>query len=447
VFNFAQVNFPSANVAPARINEMTLWQDRFKHEFATIQFRDWDVDYEDIRPGSPMTISLKGDEGSNDFHGYVHHVQPHVSPGARYTEVTFIGASYFLKQTSQKIYKNVTADQIIAKIAKRNNFAYNAEPHPRVYDQVSQAGLTDVEMMTKLAKQCGYSLRLSNSEIYFQPVTKMYDEERENAPRFALRDANDPQGSNLYSFKPLVGESLDQDGEYKAATAVSGVDKHTGQIIQLTNQKRPKATKSKYEPEFFDRFSTITVINDYDMAKNESKSADDRTKLAYRATAEVLGDPTIHPDMPVYIEGVGDTYAGYWIVLSTEHKISSESYTNQRYTTVLSLGTDSLGQAVTGSDNRLIKTPNTKKKRTIIPNVRQTNKKPKNVLKKGQSHPSKKKSIVGFGSINNRAKPKVAGKTIIASKWSSPSGNLKKVTKTSTRPQVVVKKLRSSGVL
>ena len=447
MFNFAQVSFPSANVSPAFVNEMTFWQDRFKHEFATIQFRDWNVDYEDIRPGSPMKITISGDEGSNDFHGYVHHIEPHVSPGARFTEVTFIGASYFLKQTSQKVYKNVTADQIIAKIAKRNNFAYEAEPHPRVYEQVAQAGLTDVEMMVKLAKQCGYSLRLSNSEIYFEPVTKLYESERENAPMFSLRDANDPRGSTLYSFKPLVGESLDQDGEYKAATAVGGVDKHTGEIIRLTNQKRPKATKAKYEPEFFDRFSTATVINDYDMAKNESKSADDRTKLAYRAKAEVLGNPNLHPNLPVYMDGVGETYSGYWIVLSVEHKIVSEAYNNQKYTTILVLGTDSLGQAVKGADNRTILNPNSKKKRTIKPNVRQTNKKPKTVLKKGALHPSKKKSIVGFGSIQNRAKPKVAGKTIIGNKWTSPSGNLKKVSVTKSRPAVVVKKLRSSGVL
>lgn len=446
MYNFVTVQFPNADQAPVQVLEMQLWQARYKHDFAVFTFRDWKASYNNIRPGTPMQFTLHGDENQELFTGYVHHIKPKISPGKNYVEIHFIGASYYLKQTSQKTYKGRTASEIVIEIAKRNNFSYNVAPHPRVYDQISQAGLTDMEMINKLAKQCGYAARYKNAEVYFEPVLKLYEETRENCQTLVLRDADDPAGSTLYSFDPLIGESLEHDGEYKSATAVSGVDAYTGKLIQVTNQKRPKATRKRSEPEFFDRFSSATVANSYTIAKSEAESVDQRTRFPYRATAEALGDPGLHPNVPVYIDGVTDDYAGFWIILEAEHKLTSTGYTQFMYTTTLTLGTDSLGGAVAGADNKLVKTPNSRSKRTIIPNVRQTNKKPQTVLKTGSAAPNKT-ADVGFGAIKNRSKPKTANQVIIAKKWVSPSGNLSKVTKTKTRPQTVVKKLRSKGVL
>jgi phage protein D len=446
MYNFVSVDFPNADEPPIQVLEMHLWQARYKHDFATFTFRDWTPAYNNIRPGTPMQFTLHGDNTEETFNGYVHHIKPKLSPGKNYVEVHFIGASYYLKQTSQKTYKGRTASEIVIEIAKRNNFAYRVEPHPRVYDQISQAGLTDMEMINKLAKQCGYSVRFKNAEIHFQPVLKLYENERENAQILMLRDSDDPAGSTLYSFDPLIGESLEHDGEYKSATAISGVDAFTGKVIQVTNQTRPKATKKRFEPEFFDRFSTITVANNYKIAKSESESADQRTRFPYRAKAEALGDPGLHPDAPVYIDGVNEEYAGFWVILTAEHKLTSTGYTQFLYTTELTLGTDSLGGAVAGVGNKLVKSPNLKPKRTIIPNVRQTNKKPKTTLKAG-SLSQTKNAQVGFGAIKNRSKPKTANQVIIGKKWVSPSGNLAKVTKTKSRSKTVVKKLRSKGVL
>lgn len=444
--NFVTVKFPSANVEPKRASSITFWQERNKHEFGVIEFRDWDVNYDDIKPGTPIQFSLVSGEGVRSFAGYIHHITPNVTPGVRSTDVHFIGASYYLKQKSQKVYKNITASEIVKKIAIKHNFAYSVTDHPRVYPQISQAGLTDVEMLNKLAKQCGYSLRLTNAEIHFHPVTKLYEEMRESAATFYLRDAQDPQGSTLYSFNPMIGESLEHNGESKSAGAVGGVDKNTGKLIQLTNQKRPKATKKKSEVEFFDHFLTNTVINDYASAKSESEAVDERNKFPYRATAEVLGNPNVGPDMPVYIDGAGESYSGYWIVLSAEHRVISKSYNTQIYTTILTLGTDSLGSAVVGADNRIVQRPNPKPKRVITPGVRQTNVKPKTKLAVGTKHPTKQKTV-GFGNISNRAKPKIANQTIIPTKWKSPSGNLNRTTKTSNRSSTVVAKLRRIGVL
>lgn len=447
MYNFIQVEFPNAKVKPFRVHSLTFWQERYKHDFGTIQFRDWDVQYDNIRPGTPILITLTGENGTQEFSCYVHHIEPSLTPGKRFVEVHVIGASYFLKRTSQEVYKNQTASEIAIKIAKRNKFAYEVEAHPRVYPQISQAGLTDMEMLIKLAKQCGYTLRVTNTEIYFQSMSKMYEEFRENAPTFSLRDAANPLGSNLYSFKPLVGESLEyEDGEYKAATSIAGVDKFTGKIIKVTNQKRPKSKREKFEPEFFDRFSSMTVANDYDVASNEALAVDQRNTFPYRGKAQVLGDPTLHPNMPVYLDGLGFDYSGFWVVLKAKHVIESNSYNSFVYTTTLTVGTDSLGNSTRGKDNKTVTSPNAKSKRNITNNVRQTNKKPKSKLKTGTQYPGVN-APVGFGEIKNRAKPTTANRTLIAKKWVNTSGNLKKIQEVSSRPAIVVKKLRRTGAL
>ena len=188
------------------------------------------------------------------------------------------------------------------------------------------------------------------------------------------------------------------------------------------------------------------MANDYDVATNEATAVDQRNSFPYRAKAQTLGDPTLHPNMPVYLDGLGSDYSGFWIVLKAKHVIESNSYNSFVYTTNLTVGTDSLGEAARGKDNKKVTSPNTKGKRNIVNNVRQTNKKPKSSLKQGTQYPGAN-APVGFGEIKNRTKPVTANRTIVAKKWVNTSGNLRKVQEVSSRPAIVVKKLRRTGAL
>ena len=445
MLDFVELSFPNAQLPALRVQDLSLHHERGKHEFATVSLKNWNLSYDSLRPGTPAKFNLKGDDSHREFAGYIHHVTPHVTPGNNWIEVHLIGASYHLKQASQQIYKNVTASDVVKKIAKRVGFAYNVIDHPRIFKQIAQAGLTDLEMLQQLAKKCGYSLRIQNAEIHFQPVTKVHDEMKSVAKVFRLRDAN-AAGTTIYSFTPHIGESLDQEGEYKAAVGVAGVDKFNPMPIQKANQKRPKASRQKTEAEYFDRFDTKTVVHEQEAAKYEAIAADERVRFPYRATVEVIGTADIHPDMPVYLDGVGQEYSGYWTVLSVEHRVRLHDATQHIYTNILHVGTDSLGTDVSRNGSPSIGKPLGSPKRLIIPGVRQTNKRPVTKLKKGGRNPAPRKSPVGFGKINNRPKPKVSGKTIVAGRWSSPSGNLRTVQKRTTPSPAVVQQLRKLGV-
>lgn len=438
MFKYVTVSFPYSVVKPSLIHEFSFKQDRYEHEYAVILFKDWNLNYNDVKPMSPVIIKLQTPEGSDrEFNGYVHHIKPIYSPGERSVEVHIIGASYVMKNTSQAIYSDVTADQLLKKIARKYEFSYFTEPHPRVFPQIAQAGRSDWQLLVWLAKKVGYTLRAENTSLYFYPLSKDYSENRTSAPRYTLNTVETLGGTNAYSFTPIVGEhlALDMDeDDRKSAIAYSGVDRFAQINLSYTNQKSKKATRKNSVSSQFDRFAVNTVIPSSEIAIFEAEAAEERQRFGYRGYAEVFGDPALRPDLPIYFAGVGEEYTGYWVVLSTEHKIERTLLHTFTYTTIVLLGIDSLGSSNSWGVDRFVEAPNTKKTRTIKPNIKNTQRKDISKLKvKGFYNKTSNRNLTMLKNKKSSAQ---------APKWSSSVKDLKTTTPTSTyKPSFIVKKL------
>jgi phage protein D len=420
MFNYIKVNFTEIANKPAYVYSATLYQDRYKHELVELQFKDWEIDYDNVAPGSPCEIDFRSTKSSKKFYGYVHHIEPYKAPGSDVTTVLLIGASYVMKATRQEVYRNTTADQVIKTIASSHGFSCYAEPLERVYPQISQSGQSDWELICRLAKQNGYTVRVENTELYFQPVLYEYTEYRESAPVFTMRSAQSIYGSSMYSFEPLIGETLEYEDTLKAAVAVSGVDLNTSALTQYTPPKKAKATKAKSKQEFFDGFDNKSVALDTEVAKFEADAAEARNSFPYRATIEVLGNLDVRPNHPIYLNGLGNTYSGYWTVLKATHKIIETDRNIFKYTTVAEIGTDSLGNANKWIDGQIIDSPSALSKRVIKSNVRQTKKVPKTLLK-STSKIKAPQSKAPFSSVKNRVVTKTASQSKSPTVWKSDS--------------------------
>lgn len=444
MFSYITVEFPLAVNQPKIVYAVEWKQNRYEHEMLTITFKDWDVNYDSITTTSPVTVTIRGTKTERVFNGYVHHVKPNITPGKNFVEVGVISPSYLMKQQNQTVYKNITADQVVKKIAKKYGFACYTVPHPRVYKQISQAGRTDWELMVRLAKQCGYTLRTQNTELYFQPVLEDYTKYRTEAPYFELRMPESTVGTTIYSFNPVISESVNYDDAFKAAVAVAGVDTYSKSAIRTAKQKRNKKTRSKQKEEVFDRFATDVVVNDPEIAKYEAEAAENRNSFPYRAYVEVLGEPNLRTDLPVFLEGLGDNYSGYWTILGTEHNIVETELNQQTYTTTLYIGTDSLGSAVKWTDNNVIQNPNSLPKRTIIPNVKQTKIVPQTTLinKIPAPTPQTKREV---GLVKNRAA--INERVADAPVWKSQTASLNELSTETRMSPAVVSRLQRSGVL
>ena len=403
MFKYVTVTFPQTTLNPITVYSFTLSQKRYQHEIATIEFKDWGTEFDVIQPGEPITVSITNKVESKTFYGYVHNVSVDRAPGKFFASVTCVGGSFSMKQSRQTVFKDVTADEVIKKIATIHNFVCYAAPYARVYPQISQAGLSDWQLMTRLAKQCGYTLRAQNTELYFQPIMEEYTKYRSEAPVFTMRSMAHPDGSNMYSFKPVISESMTYDEGTKAAVAITGVDVLASVPLTVTQQVRNKKTRTKQQLEFFDTFETSVVALDQTVAKFEAEAAENRNYFPYRAEAEVLGNPNLRPDMAVYLNGVGQPYSGYWIILEAEHHIIEVERNLFVYTTTLKVGADSLGSSGTWTDSQTIAIPASKPQRTVIPNVKQTKVKPVTALS-SPKRITNQASKSSFGTIENRAK-------------------------------------------
>ena len=445
MYRYVYVEFPETDRPPTVVHSAVIKSERYHHESATIYFRDWGIDYESIVPGTPVRIVF-GARLKREFCGYVHHITPDIAPGKNFTEVFVVGASMVMKQPRQAIYTDVTADAVIDRIAKQYKFASLTVPHPRQYEQVAQTGQSDWSFMVELAKQNGYSLRAENTELYFQPMLYEFTNSRYTAPYFIMRNANHPAGSTIYSFTPIVGESIPFPDAKKGAVAVAGVDKFNKKPLSVTKQKANKKTRTKQKPEFFDIFETKVVAPDQEIAKHEATAAEDRNSFPYRATVEVLGSANLRPDMPIYLSGLGSSYSGYWTILKAEHRIIETEIRRDTYTTVLTVGTDSLGLAEPWIDGSLITSPDSVQERVIIPNVRQTNVVPKSSLINGSGNLTPQ-IVPSFGKSGNRVKPTKNVKwQVEPPQWKSDTKSLYSVAPEPKKPSYVVNRLQKKGV-
>ena len=312
----------------------------------TIVFRNWNTSESMVKAGSPMIVTLTNGETEKVFYGYVHHFSRKRRADADYTEVVGIGSSFVMKQARQRVFVNTTASEVAKTIAKSHGFAYNIAPHPRVYPQISQAGLTDWQLLAKLAKQCGYTLRADGMTLHFKPVDEEYELDRIITPKFFMSSMGTPAKPSIYSFKPMVGDILHYEDSQKAATAVSGSDPRSNNFHSVTAKRKTKIRR-KDQPEIFDRFSTSTVAPDYVTAKHEAEAVVALNKFPYRAKVILKGSPNVRPDMPIYLDGIGTDYDGYWVVLSVEHRM--EDFT---YTTEAIVGVDSTGPSLYDSPSK-----------------------------------------------------------------------------------------------
>lgn len=439
MFSHMDVSFPTLSLPLTRAYSLTSSHVKYEHEIHIIRFIDWSVSYDSISGGTPITITINGIGSTRTFNGYVHHIEPDLSPDKNYVDVHVIGASYVFKQQSQKVFFEVTADQIVSDIAISNGFSYIAVPSPRIYDQVAQAGMTDWQLMVKLAKQNGYSLKANNTSLIFQPLTQDFTDIRQEAPYYAMRGL-ETRTTGIYSFNPLIGESIPYEDAQKATVAINGTDRANAVSHSQVNQTPIVKTRKKFANPIFDTYHTRTVAPTYEIAQYEAAAADEINRYAYRGEVVIQGNPTILPDSPIYLDGIGKDYSGYWIVLAVSHDITG----NEKYSTTLLVGSDSLGLSSQWTDNKNVMSPSQTIKRVITPGIRQKIMVPKTALKTTGRSPKESVKTSVSKTVNV---PKISAKASPSHKWVGSGGNLKAPLIVEKKmPPVVLDKLSKSRV-
>jgi len=239
-----EVQFPNTPKLELFLVGAELHQDIEQHDRLALHFKGKPFYKEtSLKSDDPVKFIYTTNNVTEYFYGYVYDVTPLDDNDSNNTDVMCIGASYVMKNTDQKIYKTVTADQVIQKLATKYGMKVVTQRHPRVRSTVVQAGQSDWQLARSLAKQTGFALKAENTTIFFTSKNKIYTKSKQGAPYFKYVDsevigvATKPLKTfgTVISFSAEISDSSPDIGG-KVDRVITGYNERTGSVIETTHK-------------------------------------------------------------------------------------------------------------------------------------------------------------------------------------------------------------------
>lgn len=234
-----------------------LYQTMEEHDRLVLHFKGKPTKKETILSyGDPVIFEYQSDKTVYKFYGTIYQISPDNTPQVTNLDIICMSASEDLKNTDQEIYKNVTADQVVAKIAAKKNMKPITQRHPRVRKAIAQAGQSYWQMLRRLAKQTGFALRAENTNLIFMSKDKIFQTKKKFAPYFNYEANVNKEvvnrsegffGSILY-FYPKVSDNSAELG--------TNIDR----VITGTNLKTGESIETVHPPKEYDRESKGVVV-------------------------------------------------------------------------------------------------------------------------------------------------------------------------------------------
>ena len=253
--NFS-ITFPkSPNLGLLPIG-MELHQKQAEHDFVIIHFKgkpsklDVQIHYND-----PVEIKYTSNKSKSTFQGYVHAVRQRSNiHGTVETIVECISASSVLKETAQKVYTKVTADQVVSQVCKANGLSAVVQRDARLRNAIVHSGESYWQLFRSLAKQTGHALRAENTTVTFVSKDKITTSKKKSAPYFVYVDSSvggvvtqelRALGS-IVSWHPIISDGAPemQSNVDRVITGRSQSAANSGKTIKTTHAK-PAAKPSK----------------------------------------------------------------------------------------------------------------------------------------------------------------------------------------------------------
>ena len=248
------VAFPRAPDMDLILVGAELHQDMESHDRLVLHFKGTPyLKRDSIVGGDPVIFTIiGGDKSKTTWYGYVNHTSQNNTIQGGNTDIVCIGATWVFKDTDQIIYKNLTSDQIVARICEKHGFTAVTQRDPRVRDTVVQAGQSDWQVLRRLANQSGFALRAENTTVFYMSKDKIYQSLKNSAPYYVYI-SNEVGGvvvpairalGTITYFAPHISDQSPESG-VRVDRVVTGVNKNTGTIIKTKHSYAPKKIGTK----------------------------------------------------------------------------------------------------------------------------------------------------------------------------------------------------------
>lgn len=239
-----KVEFPKTPDLELILIGAELYQDIEQHDRLVLHFKGKPFKKETvIKSEDPVRFTYTTERVTTEFLGYVYDIDPKDDLDSNNTDVICVSASHVFKNTDQKIYKNVTADQVVTKICEKYGIKAVTQRHPRVRKTIVQAGQSDWQMLRRLAKQTGFALRSEGTTVFFVSKNKIFSKSKPQAVYFRYEDKDiggaavkyNRSYGTIISFTSEISDSAPEMGA-KVDRVVTGYNERTGNVIETLHK-------------------------------------------------------------------------------------------------------------------------------------------------------------------------------------------------------------------
>lgn len=331
------VRFPGERVTIGSWRSLHLHQGMGEHDFAEATFAYPASAQNSFTTGSPIEFSF-GMSGApyRTWTGYIH--APEQSVFGQVSEMTLscLGPTYGLSGSGQTSWTNITASAVVEQLCAAQGLAAHTSGTSRVYQHLTQAGMTGWELINRLARENGRFVIPDGVGLRFASRQDIHS--TFNVQTCINLAASQDNSSQVLSWKPLQSEDPGA-GERTAIKSFSGVDPQ-GRLVRHVQSTQPQAAPfgtSTGRRLFLDA-KTATAVTSAAEAEALHSAATELSAWKYRMTATVRGRQGLEPGVVVRTLGM-DRYSGTWVVQAVSHVVE-----NGEYVCHLDLITDALGQ-------------------------------------------------------------------------------------------------------
>jgi phage protein D len=272
--------------------------------------------------------------------------------GSTTLRVECLARSILMNQvTRTRVFRNVRRSDVARQLAREAGFdgeSLDIEESPVVYPTINQAGRTDAQLLTRLARQEGFYFYVDQDGFHFhqrrvgQPpvrVLEYFTSHRGDILDFNIE--NDitarPGRTRARGRDPLEGTDIDVQADDS-----SDAERETLAPIRVVVD--PETRQTRIEAEAGSEETRPTSAPDVETARRGARARFRRVQqTAVKMTMNIVGDPLLLAKTVVEVRGMGQRLSGRYYVRKVSHKIGSG------YTCSLNLISDGDGGHSTAS--------------------------------------------------------------------------------------------------
>ena len=343
------INFPTMPSLKKQPKIVTLHQNQGQHDVLIMQFSSTgNMWFDDIPTGLPLQLTWQQGIVTSEWFGYVSYISKTVANAQRekIMEVHCVGASFPLKERSNRVFADSTIPEAVEAIVKEQGMNFIGDTHPRRFPQLTIAGHSYWEWIQEQAKRIGFATVIDGANFYFRRIDSLIDQTISSIPLLDAGDTSSPHRGQYYDrtldlFRVLKGDHIESGDSLRTEKSTAGVNPLTSEIhgTSATPADVGNNLRTSSNTVLFSEYRSDQVIDHYSDSSLMSEGAAQMARMTMPAKVKCQGDGRIRPYAPVYIRGTGDLTDGYWIVKEAKHTFQKFG----DYTVEMTVVTDGLG--------------------------------------------------------------------------------------------------------